>query len=236
MRLDMREVSHRLKNFAAIIQSICHQTARSAKSVIEFEGVFSARLSAFCSSLDALVAGAWSNLGMNQLVVAQLAPFGLLDSDQISVSGPDLILKPAAAHAIGMALHELATNAVKYGSLSVVAGRVTFDWHVQQHELVLNWRESNGPAVVKPLKGGFGQQVIQKLTALALQGTVEHQYLSGGVHWKLRCDAGNSLSSSAKAGSRFPDSGGIQNGAERAIPSSSGGGDRTSTRRQPGFA
>lgn len=92
IRFDMREVSHRLKNFAAIIQSICHQTARSTTSVVAFDKIFSARLSAFCSSLDALVAGDWSNMSMRKLIEMQLSPFGLLDCDQISASGPELDL------------------------------------------------------------------------------------------------------------------------------------------------
>lgn len=192
VRLDMREVSHRLKNFAAVIQSISHQTARSATSVTEFDKVFSARLRAFCSSLDALVAGDWSNLGMAQLVAMQLAPFGLGDGEQISAVGPEVSLQPAAAHAIGMALHELATNAVKYGALSVAEGRVTLDWRIEvlagRTDLIVNWHEMQGPKVTAPAHHGFGLQVIQKLTALALHATVTHEFHVDGVFWQLRCD------------------------------------------------
>ena len=193
VRFDMREVSHRLKNFAAIIQSICHQTARGTTSVVAFDKIFSARLSAFCSSLDALVAGDWSNMSMRKLIEMQLSPFGLLDCDQISASGPDLDLKPAAAHAVGMALHELATNAVKYGSLSIAEGRVTIAWRMETlaetEDVVLSWQESNGPTVVEPTHKSFGLQIIQKLTALSLHGTVRHQFLPEGVFWQLRFDS-----------------------------------------------
>lgn len=193
VRFDMREVSHRLKNFAAVIQSICHQTARSTTSVIAFDKIFSARLAAFCCSLDALVAGDWSNLSMQQLVEIQLAPFGLLDGEQITAAGPELKLKPAAAHAIGMALHELATNAVKYGSLLVPEGHATLSWRMEtiagKEEVVLSWQESNGPAVVEPSHKSFGLQVLQKITALALHGTVQHQFRAEGVVWQLRFDS-----------------------------------------------
>jgi two-component sensor histidine kinase len=193
IRLDMREVSHRLKNFAAVIQSICHQTERQAHGPADFTTIFSARLASYCRSLDALVAGEWSNIGMVELATLQLEPFGLLDSHQISLSGPTLKLMPATAHAVGMALHELATNAVKYGALSVPAGHVSVDWRIEGmnglQEFVLSWREADGPAVVQPVRSGFGVQIIQRLTALALEGTVKHEFLPGGVEWELRLSA-----------------------------------------------
>jgi two-component sensor histidine kinase len=156
IRLDMREVSHRLKNFAAVIQSICHQTERQSHAPAEFATIFSARLSSYCRSLDALVAGQWSTISMVELATLQLEPFGLLDGNQISLSGAELKLLPTTAHAVGMALHELATNAVKYGALSIPSGHVAVDWRVEgrngSQEFVLGWRESDGPSVIPPFE------------------------------------------------------------------------------------
>jgi two-component sensor histidine kinase len=122
-----------------------------------------------------------------------MEPFGLLDSHQISLAGPKLRLTPATAHAVGMALHELATNAVKYGALSLPSGRVAVEWRVEglngSQEFVLSWREADGPPVVQPTRSGFGVQIIQRLTALALDGKVDHQFLPGGVEWELRLTA-----------------------------------------------
>jgi two-component sensor histidine kinase len=190
IRLDMREVSHRVKNFAAVIQSICNQTARQVPDPSEFAVIFTARLSSYCRSLDALVAGSWSNMGMSELATLQLEPFGLLDCNQITLAGREIRLMPATAHAVGMALHELATNAVKYGALSVPVGQVAVDWRLegleQAQQVVLTWKESGGPRVKKPLNNGFGSQVIQRLTALALDGIVKHEFLPMGVEWELR--------------------------------------------------
>jgi two-component sensor histidine kinase len=93
---------------------------------------------------------------------------------------------PVAAHALGMALHELATNAVKYGALSAPAGHIDVKWESEGAELVVTWRETNGPVVTKPGRAGFGLQLIQKLTASALDGSATLDFPPDGVKWELR--------------------------------------------------
>jgi two-component sensor histidine kinase len=186
VRMDMREVGHRLKNFSAVLLSLCNQTAINTKSPAEFASIFAARLSAYCRSLDAFVAGDWSDIDIDELAALQLTPFGLLDGDRFSLSGPGVNVTPVAAHALGMALHELATNAVKYGALSAPAGHIDVKWESEGAELVVTWRETNGPVVTKPGRAGFGLQLIQKLTASALDGSATLDFPPDGVKWELR--------------------------------------------------
>jgi two-component sensor histidine kinase len=197
MRLNMNEAQHRIKNMVAVIQSISHQTMRQSTSKSDFDERFCTRLSAFCRSLDLLIANQWCGVRINELVRSQLAPFGVLDGARISVNGLDLKLSPAAAHSIALALHELATNAVKYGSLSVLEGRVDLQWGVDFSTEIpnfrLTWKESCGPAVTSPTHHGFGRQMIQQLTAMALSGKTTHEFLTDGVEWTLEIPASNAI-------------------------------------------
>ena len=124
----MREVSHRSKNLLAVVQAIAGQTARHSPSVEEFQARFSQRVAAMARSQDLLVSSNWAGATIADLVRLQLAPFTEEMSSRIEVSGPRLELKPDAVHSITLALHELATNAAKYGALSVPDGRVAVDW------------------------------------------------------------------------------------------------------------
>jgi len=189
MRIDMDEVQHRVKNMVAIIQSISHQTMRQSTTKSDFDERFCARLSAFCHSLDLLIANNWRGVGIHELVRSQLTIFGALDSVQISIEGPDLRVAPEAAHTIGLALHELAMNAVKYGSLSVPQGRVVVNWELanskSRRRFHMSWSELGGPIVTEPKRRGFGRQLIQQLAALTLKGTATHEFLAKGVTLKL---------------------------------------------------
>lgn len=189
MRINMDEVQHRVKNMVAIIQSISHQTMRQSTTKSDFDERFCARLSAFCHSLDLLIANNWRDVGIHELVRSQLTTFGVLDSAQISIEGPELRVGPEAAHTIGLALHELAMNAVKYGSLSVPQGRVVVNWELAnndgQRRFHMSWSELGGPIVTEPKRRGFGRQLIQQLAALTLKGTATHEFLAKGVTLKL---------------------------------------------------
>jgi two-component sensor histidine kinase/DNA-binding CsgD family transcriptional regulator len=186
---DMKEVQHRFKNMVAVIQSISHQTMRQCTSIEDFDERFSARLSAFCRSLDELIANDWRGVAISSLVQTQLEPFGSRYTNQISVGGPDLDLTPAASHNIGLALHELATNALKYGCLSVPNGRVEVRWVLATIEgedrFRMSWSEFGGPYVTTPTRRGFGRELIENLTASALAGTALYEFLPTGVKWSL---------------------------------------------------
>jgi hypothetical protein len=109
---------------------------------------------------------------------------------RIAATGPVVSLNPEATQYIGLALHELATNATKHGALSVPNGAVTVDWEIEPSELGpsrfrLNWREHHGPRVMSPQRQGFGHVVLQRMTGRALQGKVNHEFGAGGVSWAL---------------------------------------------------
>ena len=127
-KILMRELTHRAKNLLAVILSIATQTGRSATSFEEFKSRFTLRLQGLAASHDLLVMQNWQGASLSDLVRDQLAPFIETGSARLNASGPDVMLSPKAAEAIGLALHELATNAVKYGALSGTGGQVSICW------------------------------------------------------------------------------------------------------------
>jgi two-component sensor histidine kinase len=183
------ELGHRLKNLVAVIQSIARQTIRQSTTMDDFEVRFAGRLGAFGRSLDLLVANEWHGARLDEVVRLELAIFDSLDGVRISVKGPPLHLKPEAARSISLALHELATNASKYGALSVPDGMVAVHWQLvssgTRRRLRMTWQESGGPVVTEPTRWGFGRQVIQQIPAHALAGNVTHEFLPHGVRWSL---------------------------------------------------
>lgn len=192
-KVDIRELQHRVKNMMAVVQSLCRQTMRECETKEEFEKQFSARLSSYSKSIDLLVAGNWLDIDMADLVHAQLSTFGGLDGIQIAATGPKLRISGQGAHILGLALHELATNAVKYGSLSVPEGRVAIEWSMSETNssprFCLVWQETGGPAVSHPAHRGFGSRIIEKFCASALSGKTQFQFLPDGVRWSIDAPA-----------------------------------------------
>ena len=154
IRFLMSEVSHRSKNLLAVVQAIASQTARATHSPVDFADDFSGRLKSLASSLDLLVQQEWlRRLGQGARAVAA-RPLRRARQRRVSVEGPDVMLTPLAAQYLGMALHELSTNAAKYGSLSGPAGSVAISWHVARapsgRRFHMSWREDGGPAIEQP--------------------------------------------------------------------------------------
>jgi two-component sensor histidine kinase len=189
LRVVAGELSHRIKNLVAVIQSIARQTIRQTDTKEDFEARFSRRLSAFGHSLDLLIANDWRGARVDDLVRLELAPFGLMDRVQISTKGPPLVLSSVAARNIGLALHELATNASKFGALSVPEGEVAVHWALAsrggEKRFHMTWWESGGPIVTEPTRRGFGRQLIQHVPAQALGGKLTYEFLPAGVRWTL---------------------------------------------------
>ena len=188
IRLLMAEVNHRSKNLLAVVQSIAHQTSARG-SPRSFARRFSERLQGLAASHDLLVSNAWQGVDLIDLVDSQLAHFRDLVRQRIRFDGPPLTLRPAAAQALGMALHELATNAGKYGSLSGEEGRVSIGWSIdlaeQEPRFHMEWRESGGPLVASPVESGFGSKLIAHMTEIALQGHARLDYAPEGVSWSI---------------------------------------------------
>jgi PAS domain S-box-containing protein len=187
LRLLLREITHRSKNLLAVIQGMARQTARHAGSIDGFLNQFSARLQALASSHDLLVQESWHGASLNELVRSQLAAHFDGTGDQILIDGPAVALKPEAAQNLGLALHELAANAAKFGSLSVPGGRVSIAWRRREGNgdsaLELDWIEQSGPKVKTRRKQGFGSLVIERNLARSLDAEVNLNFNSDG----LRC-------------------------------------------------
>jgi two-component sensor histidine kinase len=184
VRLIMRELSHRSKNLLAIVLAIARQTARHTTSFSEFESRFNSRIQALADAHDLLVEQQWSGAFIDDLVRAQLAAFG---TEKVTCRGEPIMLRTEAVQNVALALHELATNASKYGALSVPTGKVNIDWARQPgesggHDLRMTWRESGGPPVVAPAKKGFGCFVLERVTINALgEGGLE--FNPDGLVW-----------------------------------------------------
>jgi PAS domain S-box-containing protein len=189
--LLMREINHRAKNMLSVVDAIAHQTA--AKTPEGFIERFSERIQALSANQDLLIRNAWHGVEVEDLVCAQLAPFADHIGARIVVRGPKLRLNAATAQAIGLALHELATNAGKYGSLSTESGRVNVSWGIANDTFTMSWTEREGPPVSVPERRGFGSIVMDTMVKRSVAGAVDLEYASPGLTWRLTCTAANAL-------------------------------------------
>jgi PAS domain S-box-containing protein len=189
--LLMREVNHRAKNMLSVVDAIAHQTAaRNAEGFVER---FSERIQALSANQDLLIRNEWKGVDIADLVRAQLAHFADLIGSRIAVHGPKRCLKAASAQAIGLALHELATNAGKYGALSTDTGRLDISWRTEGDTFTMNWTESEGPPVSPPKRRGFGSIVMELMAERSVDGAVDLDYAPSGVTWRLTCPAASAL-------------------------------------------
>jgi PAS domain S-box-containing protein len=191
IHLLMREINHRAKNMLTIVQSIARQTAACERE--EFIERFTERIQALGANQDLLVRNEWKGVDVADLVRAQLAHLADLTRSRITVHGSPVRLNAVAAQAIGLALHELATNAGKYGALLADAGGVDVDWRLESDRFAMSWIERNGPPVSRPERCGFGSVVIASMAEKALDGEVQLDYAPSGLVWRLTCPTANAL-------------------------------------------
>jgi PAS domain S-box-containing protein len=189
--LLMREINHRAKNMLSVVHAIAHQTV--TKNPEDFIARFSERIQALSANQDLLVRNEWNGVDVADLVDAQLAPFVGLIGSRIAVHGSRLRLTASSAQAVGLALHELATNAGKYGALSNDRGRVDIGWGASNDTFTMNWTESDGPPVSPPQRRGFGSIVMEVMAERSLGGKVDLDYAPSGVTWRLTCPVANAL-------------------------------------------
>jgi PAS domain S-box-containing protein len=192
-RLLMEEINHRTKNMLGVMHAIAKETATQTPE--DFIERFSGRIRALSANQDLLVRNAWDGVEIEDLVRAQLAlaHFADLVGSRIAMDGPKLHLMPAPAQAIGLALHELATNAGKYGSLSVGGGRVAVGWGTDSGTFTMSWVERDGPRASAPRRQGFGTTVVEAMVESSVDGAVDLEYAPSGVTWRLSCPAANAL-------------------------------------------
>ena len=197
----MAEVNHRARNLLAVVQAVAQQTAKSGDPQT-FVARLSDRINGLAANQDLLVKNLWRGVDVAELAKAQLVHFADLIGKRIRMEGAELTLTAAASQAIGMALHELATNAAKYGALSNGAGAVRIDWQASagpDRVFSMSWVETGGPPVTMPTRAGFGRTVIKRLVEVAVGGTVEIGFAATGVTWQLQTPARNVLVSSGEA-------------------------------------
>jgi PAS domain S-box-containing protein len=194
-KLLMAEVNHRAKNLLGVVQAVARQTAKHSHPAI-FVARLSERIAGLAASHDLLVTNQWKGVEVANLVEAQLAHFKDLIGKRVLLDGPPVRLTPAAAQGIGMALHELETNAAKYGALSNSQGRVRISWQVvaaQAPSFTMRWLEEGGPKVTAPNHTGYGHVVIGRLVEAAVGGTTEIDYREDGFSWTLSAPVADAL-------------------------------------------
>ncbi len=190
LRVVMRELSHRTKNLLAVIMAMVRQTARASTDVGVLQSELIQRLQSLSASHDLLVAEDWAGASVEELVRAVLQPFVGHESEALECEGPRVLVNATAAQNLGLALHELATNAAKYGALSTTEGRVRVTWSFEPSEdgtsrLVILWAERAGPVVKPPEVRGFGHIVIERVAAQALNAAVVYEFPKDGVRWSI---------------------------------------------------
>jgi len=187
IRLLMREVNHRSKNLLALVLAVARQT--HAAEPDDFFERFGERIQAMAASQDLLIKNEWKGVDLKELARSQLAHFADVRGTRIELRGPSLQISAAAAQTIGMALHELTTNAGKYGALSVDNGHVEIAWGIEREKkgealFRIDWRERGGPPVTPPSRTGFGSTVICSMIESNLDAQVALDFAVTGLTWQ----------------------------------------------------
>ena len=189
-RLLVDELNHRVKNMLTVVISLATQTLRRAGTLEAFSGVFLGRVHALTAAYELLSQQRWSSVLLEEIITEELRPYMDRDQTNIQIQGPAIPLNPRSALALGMAIHELATNAVKYGALSVPEGNVVVTWTLEQTDddkhLVLDWIEQNGPAVTIPTTRGFGSTLIERALSHDMSAQAMIEFLPDGVRASVR--------------------------------------------------
>ncbi|CDZ56363.1 sensor histidine kinase [Neorhizobium galegae] len=190
IHLILHELVHRTKNILTLIQAMMRQLARQDTTMEEFQKAISTRLQGLGKSIEALAKEQWAGVSIRRVIEIHMSTFADV-ADRVELQGTDFILKAEAVQNLGLILHELATNSVKYGALSVPQGRVRIAWKDMVDEddgesrLELVWEERDGPAVHEPSRTGFGTTIIRRHAAAAFAGQVEIDFRNEGLRWSL---------------------------------------------------
>lgn len=188
IRMLAGEARHRVKNLLSVVQAVAHQTALMSAPA-DFAGAFASRLRSLSASQDLLVSNDWRNIDLHALVRDQLSHIEDGEGRRVDVDGPAVALNAGAAQAIGMALFELATNALKYGALSRPTGRVSLRWEKREKQegaaFAMSWTETGGPRVEPPSRTGFGSRVTGPMLAAAVSAESDVVFAPEGLRWRM---------------------------------------------------
>jgi two-component sensor histidine kinase len=187
--LLINELNHRVKNTLATVQTMARLTARSAPSEEAYKASLEARILALSKTHNLLTEAAWETVSLRDIFRTELGPFDDHSGQRVVLDGPPVPLAPRVAVALGMAAHELTTNAAKHGSLSVPEGKVLVRWEVTTNtggsHLHLTWKETGGPAVSQPSRTGFGSRLLQQGIARDLDGETHLDFTVEGLGCRM---------------------------------------------------
>ena len=194
LHMLLREITHRSKNLLAIIQAMARQTVKDSLTAEDFERRLSLRLRGLAASHELLAAQDWHGAHLEELIKGQFGDVFEQFRARVILHGEAVFVKPEAAQNIGLALNELATNAIRYGALSNQDGHVDVTWAIEESDeqdrrLRITWNEFGGPAVAPPRRQGFGRKVVERVAASALDGSVSLTFAPTGLQWSLRIPA-----------------------------------------------
>jgi two-component system CheB/CheR fusion protein len=185
-RLLLSELQHRVRNTLGVVRSIARRSAESSTSVEEYASHLDGRLNAFARTQSMVTRDPEGGIDLEYLVVEEMLGYNAREGEQLRVSGPRVRFQPKAAETFALAIHERATNAIKYGALSHPSGRVDVSWRVDDasdpSRLIFEWRERGGPRVEPPPRKGFGTELLEKTLAFELKGRTTLTYLASGLH------------------------------------------------------
>jgi two-component system, chemotaxis family, CheB/CheR fusion protein len=185
------ELQHRVRNVLAVVRSIARRTAATSRDVEEYAMNFDGRLNAYSRTLSLLTQGSAAGVELEFLLAEELLSVQARDEEQVTIAGPRVNLRPGAAETIGLAIHELTTNAVKHGALSQNGGKIAVTWQVEHSptgdELVFDWRESGGRRLVPVrTRRGFGVEMLEETLPFELQARTELEFGSTGFRCRIR--------------------------------------------------
>ena len=189
VHLLLRELVHRTKNVLTLVQAILRQIARQSATKEEFQEAADSRLQGLAQSVELLAQENWYGVSMHSLIDQHLTTVGV-SPDQRAIEGEDFVLGVSAVQNLGLVLHELATNSIKYGALQSPLGCVRISWAAagdrrDEPGMLLEWREEGGPPVIKPERTGFGSVIIERHAAAAFSASVTLEYRPDGLYWSL---------------------------------------------------
>jgi two-component sensor histidine kinase len=190
----MRELDHRVKNLLTTVQAVARQSFKATGLDPSALEAFNHRLAAMGEAHALLMKDDWQSASLRDVIITATRPFETADRSRFTISGPDLVMNSRAALALGMALHELCTNAVKYGALRSEDGIIRIVWQTEGDEagaLVFLWDEIDGPPVVPPAKTGFGTTMIERMLGSQIEGAVDVHYEPDGLKFRLRVPVTN---------------------------------------------
>src|SRR5262245_2852222 len=178
-----REVDHRAKNLLALVQAAVQLT--HAHTVKDFKTAIQGRLQALSNAHSLLAQSRWAGADLRSLVMEELAPYRVAGKSRATIGGPTLVLTPKSAQSLAMVLHELTTNAVKYGALSVPSGRLRVKWSRGETEIVIQWSEADGPPVKQPKRQGFGTRLVGPIVQTGLEGKLHFDWNPDGLDCEI---------------------------------------------------